>query len=221
MNPCYQGSFLLTGSLISLHINALHRNSALWPDPEVLSLWAWRSDRVWAVGLPSAWIWWVLKKALSNSLGLWSIALFSWEFDRKTSLRLHAFFCSVQVGKETTFPGPHDWGWKLKAISEGEHHIGVLYDRRALLLFFPVPGKWVGQLFLFCERLQARAPNVKVLSWVLYHAPKICGFFFPTSTNQPAIMYAKLVTVFDGSLRTLSSNTLVSQQLDASLCCLL
>ncbi|EDL30642.1 mCG52000, partial [Mus musculus] len=26
---------LLTGSLISLHIYALHRNSAVWPDPEV------------------------------------------------------------------------------------------------------------------------------------------------------------------------------------------
>jgi hypothetical protein len=34
----HQASFLSAGSLISLHIYALHRNSAVWPDPEVLHL---------------------------------------------------------------------------------------------------------------------------------------------------------------------------------------
>ncbi|KAF5923198.1 hypothetical protein HPG69_012288, partial [Diceros bicornis minor] len=34
--PGYQASALPTGSLISLHIYALHRNIAVWPDPEVL-----------------------------------------------------------------------------------------------------------------------------------------------------------------------------------------
>ncbi|KAF3819869.1 hypothetical protein GH733_015378 [Mirounga leonina] len=33
--PSYQAFALPTGSLISLHIYALHRNSAVWPDPEV------------------------------------------------------------------------------------------------------------------------------------------------------------------------------------------
>lgn len=33
--PSNPASALPTGSLISLHIYALHRNSSVWPDPEV------------------------------------------------------------------------------------------------------------------------------------------------------------------------------------------
>ena len=39
--PGHQASALPAGSLVSLHIFALHRNSAVWPDPEVPHPWAW------------------------------------------------------------------------------------------------------------------------------------------------------------------------------------
>lgn len=52
MIPCSQASFLLTGSLISLHIYALHRNSTVWPDPEVLHLGGQTVSGLWGYPLP-------------------------------------------------------------------------------------------------------------------------------------------------------------------------
>lgn len=42
--PGHLPSTLPTDSLISLHIYALHRNSTVWPHPDVLSFWAQRSN---------------------------------------------------------------------------------------------------------------------------------------------------------------------------------
>lgn len=195
MIPCYQASFLLTGSLISLHIYALHRNSAVWPDPEVLHLWAWRSDRVWAVGLPSARIWWVLKKALSISLGLWSTALFSWEYNRTASLCLHAFFCRAQVGRETTFPGPHNWGGKVKAVSVGDIILECSVTRGPICYLFLFLGNGWDRCFYSVRDCK---PELPMWSYPAGPFTMLLRFVFlkPTSTNQPVIMCPKLVIVF-------------------------
>lgn len=58
-------SALLTGSLISLHIYALHRNSTVWPNPEV-PIPAPKGQGGWGtVGSPSLWTWLVFRQGLS------------------------------------------------------------------------------------------------------------------------------------------------------------
>lgn len=124
-------------------------------------------------------------------------------------------------GRErNNIPRPSQLGRKSEGHQCGRHHLGMLCDKGTHLLSFPVPGKWVGQVFLFCERMQARASNVKLPSGPFTMLLRFV-FLKPTSTNQPVIMCPKLVIVFCGPLRTLGSVTLVSQQLDVSLCCLL
>lgn len=41
-------------------------------------------------------------------------------------------------------PRPSRLGRKSEGHQCGGHHLGVLCDKGALLLLFPVPGKWVG-----------------------------------------------------------------------------
>ena len=51
----HQFSALPTGSLISLHIYALHRNSTVWTDPEVCRPWAWSPEGVGFCGVSLPW----------------------------------------------------------------------------------------------------------------------------------------------------------------------